>query len=139
MNTDRRLQVSLLLLRLGIFVVMFMWTIDKILRPDHMASVFERYYGLGGLGSTAAYIVGGAEMLLILAFVVGLWKRWTYGAVLLLHAVSTFATFGKYLAPFDAHNLLYFAAWPTLAACAALYLMRHADSLLAVQGRSPGG
>lgn len=138
MNADRRLQISLLMLRLGIFVVMFIWTIDKILRPDHMASVFERYYGLSELGSAAAYIVGGAEMLLILAFVVGLWKRWTYGAVLLLHAVSTFATFGKYLTPFEAHNLLYFAAWPTLAACAALYLLRDADSLLAVQSRSPG-
>lgn len=129
MTSDQRLKVSLFLLRLSVFVVMFIWTLDKLLRPDHMASVFERYYGIGGLGSTAAYIIGAAELLLILAFVAGLWKRWTYGAVLLFHAVSTLASFGKYLAPFEGSNLLFFAAWPMLAACIALYLLRDSDKL----------
>ncbi len=129
MTSDQRLRISLLLLRLSVFVVMFIWTLDKLLRPDHMASVFERYYGISGLGNTAAYAIGAAELLLILAFVAGLWKRWTYGAVLLLHAVSTLASFGKYLAPFDGSNLLFFAAWPMLAACAALYLLRDSDKL----------
>jgi putative oxidoreductase len=129
MNTEDRLQVSLLLLRVGVFIVMLVWTLDKLLRPEHMASVFERYYGIGGLGSAAAWAIGGAELLLILAFLGGMWKRWTYGAVLLLHAVSTVASFGKYLAPFDGSNLLFFAAWPMLAACCALYLLRDADTL----------
>ncbi len=129
MTSDQRLRISLLLLRLSVFVVMFIWTLDKLLRPDHMASVFERYYGISGLGNTAAYAIGAAELLLILAFVAGLWKRWTYGAVLLLHTVSTLASFGKYLAPFDGSNLLFFAAWPMLAACAALYLLRDSDKL----------
>ncbi|UCH49164.1 MAG: hypothetical protein JSU95_05080 [Betaproteobacteria bacterium] len=129
MTSDQRLKISLLLLRLSIFVVMFIWTLDKLLRPDHMASVFERFYGISGLGSTAAYVIGGAELLLILAFVAGLWKRWTYGAVLVLHGVSTLASFGRYLAPFEGHNLLFFAAWPMLAACIALYLLRDSDKL----------
>ncbi len=129
MTSDQRLQISLLVLRVSIFVVMFIWTLDKLLRPEHMASVFERYYGISDLGSNAAYVIGGAELLLIIAFLGGLWKRWTYGAVLLLHAVSTLASFGKYIAPFEAHNLLYFAAWPMLAACTALYLLRDADTL----------
>lgn len=129
MTSDRRLQVSLLALRLSIFLVMFIWTLDKLLRPEHMASVFDRYYGISGLGGNAAYVIGGAELLLIMAFLAGLWKRWTYGAVLLLHAVSTLASFGKYIAPFEAHNLLFFAAWPMLAACTALYLLRDDDTL----------
>jgi putative oxidoreductase len=129
LKADNRLQVALLLLRAGVFIVMLVWTLDKLLRPEHMASVFERYYGIGGLGSVAAWVIGGAELLLILAFLGGMWKRWTYGAVLLLHGVSTLASFGKYLAPFDASNLLFFAAWPMLAACTALYLLRDADTL----------
>jgi hypothetical protein len=132
MTTDQRLRISLLVLRLSVFLVMFIWTLDKLLRPEHMASVFERYYGISGLGSIAAYVIGGAELLLIIAFLAGLWKRWTYGAVLLLHAVSTFASFGKYVAPFEPHNLLFFAAWPMLAACIALYLLRDSDTLFAV-------
>ncbi len=38
-----------LLLRLSIFIVMFMWTFDKFVRPDHVASVFANYYSVGGL------------------------------------------------------------------------------------------
>ena len=136
MTFDQRLRISLLALRLSIFVVMFIWTLDKLLRPEHMASVFERYYGIGGLGDIAAYAIGSAELLLILAFLGGLWKRWTYGAVLLLHAVSTFAAFGKYIAPFEPHNLLFFAAWPMLAACLALYLLRDSDTLFSVSSRA---
>ena len=136
MTSDQRLPVSLLVLRLSVFLVMFIWTLDKLLRPEHMASVFERYYGISGLGSNAAYLIGGAELLLIMAFLSGLWKRWTYGAVLLLHALSTLASVGKYLAPFEAHNLLYFAAWPMLAACTALYLLRDSDTLFSASPRA---
>ncbi len=136
MTFDQRLRISLLVLRLSVFLVMFIWTLDKLLRPEHMASVFERYYGISGLGSIAAYVIGGAELLLIIAFLAGLWKRLTYGAVLLLHAVSTFASFGKYVAPFEPHNLVFFAAWPMLAACVALYLLRDSDTLFAVPLRT---
>jgi len=136
MTSDQRLRISLLVLRLSVFLVMFIWTLDKLLRPEHMASVFERYYGITGLGGTAAYVIGGAELLLIIAFLAGLWKRLTYGAVLLLHAVSTFASFGKYVAPFEPHNLLFFAAWPMLAACIALYLLRDSDKMFSVSPRT---
>ncbi len=129
MKTADRIPIALLALRLGVFAVFFVWTIDKLLRPEHAASVFERYYYLAGLGRPAAYLIGSVEMLLILAFVLGLAKRFTYGAVLILHAISTVAAMGKYLTPFEANNLLFFAAWPMLAACFALYVLRDADRL----------
>ena len=62
-----------------------------------------------------------------LLFVAGLLKTWTYGAILIFHGVSTLSAFAKYLQPFD--NLLFFAAWPMLAACAALFLLRDYDTL----------
>ncbi len=129
MKPEHRLPLALFFLRLGVFVVFFIWTIDKLLRPEHAASIFERYYFLSGLGREAAYLIGAVEMLVILGFVLGLAKRYTYGAVLVLHAISTLATFAKYVAPFEAHNLLYFAAWPMLAACFALYVLRDSDTL----------
>lgn len=89
--------------------------------------MFAGFYGLGNLGESAFYVIGAAQLILILLFVGGLLKTWTYGAVLVFHAVSTFSAFGKYLQPFD--NLLFFAAWPMLAACAALFLLRHYDTL----------
>ncbi|MDZ7670934.1 MAG: hypothetical protein U5Q16_16485 [Gammaproteobacteria bacterium] len=128
MSDENRLSASLLALRLGVFVVMFMWTLDKFVNPAHAAAIFENFYGLAGLGETILMVIAAAEMLLILAFVAGLYRRITYGAVLLLHGVSTLSSYAQYLAPWD--NLLFFAAWPMLAACFALYLLRDQDTML---------
>ena len=125
--TERdRLTTALLALRIGVFIVMFMWTLDKFVNSPHAAGVFANFYGLRGFGPGLMTAIGIAELVLILAFVAGFQKRVTYGGVLLLHAVSTFSSYRQYLAPFS--NLLFFAAWPMLAACFALYLLRDFDT-----------
>lgn len=75
------------------------------------------------------YVLGFLEMLLIFSFLMGIKKRFTYGTILLLHGVSTFSSFKQYLNPFEGANLLFFAAWPMLAACLFLYLMRDQDRI----------
>ncbi|MDN3453971.1 MULTISPECIES: hypothetical protein [unclassified Psychrobacter] len=131
----KHLPLSLLFLRLGVFIVFFFWTLDKFVNPEHAAGVFSKFYALENLGASIVYVVGGLQIVLILLFVAGLFKKWTYGIILLLHASSTFATFGLYLHPFD--NLLFFAAWPMLAACLALFLMRDYDTLTLGKNTSP--
>lgn len=128
MSDEKRLRASLLALRLGVFLVMLMWTLDKFVNPGHAGAIFENFYGLEGLGGTILMVIAAAEMLLILAFVAGLYKRVTYGAVFLLHGISTLSSYAQYFSPWD--NLLFFAAWPMLAACFALYLLRDQDTLL---------
>lgn len=122
-----RLSRSLLVLRWGVFVVMLMWTLDKFVNPVHTGKVFSAFYGIDWLSHNLSYVIGGLELLLILGFVTGVARRWTYGAVLLIHAVSTFSSYKQYMAPFD--NLLFFAAWPMLAACIALYWLREWDTM----------
>ena len=131
----KQLPLALLLLRLGVFTVFLFWTLDKLVNPEHSAKVFSAFYGMGGLGLDIFYVLGVAQLALILAFVAGVLKTWTYGAILVFHAVSTLATFAKYLQPFD--NLLFFAAWPMLAACAALFLLRDYDTLTLSRQPSP--
>ncbi len=130
MSTQARTATALLTLRLSVFLVMLMWALDKFINPGHAGGVFEHFYGIGGLGSGAFTVIGGAEVLLLVGFVAGYQKRFTYGAVLLLHAVSTLSSYKQYLAPFD--NLLFFAAWPMLAACFTLYYLRDMDTRLTV-------
>ncbi len=89
MAVANRIPCCLFVLRVGVFIVMFMWTLDKFVNPDHAAKVYAFFFAIGGLGATAFYVIGGLELLVILAFVAGLFKRFTYALVLLLHAGST--------------------------------------------------
>ena len=127
---EKKLQLSLLFLRVTVFLVMFMWTIDKFVNPGHAAKVYESFYYIAGLESVVMYAIGAAEMVLLLLFLAGYKKTLTYGAVLILHAVSTLSSFNQYLAPFEGPNLLFFAAWPMLAACLTLFLLRDHDRML---------
>lgn len=129
MNQANRLAASLLCLRLGVFLVMAVWTVDKFLRPEHAAGIFANFYGIDGLDASMTYVIGGLQALLLGFFVLGLARRWSYGLVLLIHGVSTFSSWKQYLAPFEGPNLLFFAAWPMLAACLALYLLRDSDTM----------
>lgn len=130
MNRESRLPAALLALRVSVFLVMLMWTLDKFVRPDHAAKVFSGFYLLPEWGKRAFQVVGVLELALLLGFLAGFRKRLTYGLVLALHGISTLSTFKQYLAPFEAGNLLFFAAWPMLAACWALYVLRDEGTLM---------
>ncbi|MFM2623422.1 hypothetical protein [Vibrio owensii] len=121
---QRQLGLGLLTLRLSIALVFIMWALDKVLVPEHAMKVFSGFYGLD-ISSGFSVALGIAQLVFIGIFVAGLWKNLTYLAILVLHAGSTFSSFAKYLDPFN--NLLFFAAWPMLAACFALYLLRDND------------
>jgi len=54
-NHQKRIAVALLVLRLTVFLVMLIWTIDKFVRPDHAASVYERFYALRGFSPTMMF------------------------------------------------------------------------------------
>lgn len=131
--SNSKLAFSLFLLRISTFLVLGMWTLDKFLNPQHGASIFERYYQIPGLSITTVYVIGTIQAVVILAFLVGFKKRLSYGLVLLMHAVSTVSAWNKYLDPWVVPNLLFFAAFPMLAAIAALYLLRDEDTYLTVR------
>jgi len=128
-----RVSLVLLLTRLSIFIAMMIWVIDKFVQPDHTAAVFQAFYGISGIGTTVAYALGIAQLAIMIAFVIGYQKKITYGLVLLMHTASTLVSVPKYLAPFESANILFYAAWPMLAACFALYYLRDLDTRGTVQ------
>ena len=131
MESEKRVALSLLLLRVGVFIVMFVWTLDKFVKPEHAAKVYGKFYLIGGMSSSMLAVIGAVELLVIIGFLIGFQKKWTYGAVLILHAVSTLASYPQYFSPFK--HLLFFAAWPMLAACFALFYLRDMDRMWVVQ------
>jgi hypothetical protein len=130
---QQRIANALLLLRLGVFIVMIMWTLDKFINPQHSSAVFDNFYGLSGLSDATFMIIGFLQLLVVLAFVAGFMKRYSYGIILALHSISTLSSWQQYLDGFN--NLLFFAAWPMLAACIALYMLRDLDTRWTVDDR----
>lgn len=134
-----KLRVSLLLLRIGVAAVMLPWAIDKMINPDHTASVFSRFYMVSDLSVSVSFLIGAVQLLIVLAFLAGIARTWTYGAVLVMHTVSTLSSYSQYLHPFQGGNLLFFAAWPMLAACVVLFLFRDEDRMLTISARGNSG
>ena len=131
--TTNSLKISLLLLRVSVFLVFFMWTINKFINPEHAAAVFSRFYFYDGLSAGLAYGIGAIQLVIIVFFLLGIKKQLSYGAVFLMHLISTLSSYERYFDPWTSPNLLFFAAWPMLAAIAALYLLREEDTLLTIK------
>jgi len=129
LNIQQRLPLALLFLRLSVFIVMLMWTLAKFIKPEQIAGVFKKFYFFSDISQPALFAIGVLQLLVVLAFVAGFKKRWSYGIVLVLHGISTLASFDRYL---GFSSLLFFAAWPMLAACFALFYLRDADTLFVV-------
>ena len=134
-DDSNRIGVALLILRVTVFLVMLVWTIDKFVEPQHASKIMEHFYFIKGVSNSMIYIIGLIELGGLSAFIVGFAKRWSYGLVLLFHAVSTLSSYKQYLHPLVAPNILFFAAWPMLGACFALYYLRDLDTLWIVHGR----
>ena len=132
MNRQSALPLSLLLMRISIFTVMLMWTLDKFINPGHSSKVFEKFYLIAGLESSVMALLGFMELVFLTGFVLGFYKRFCYGAVLIFHAVSTLSAYQQYLTPFEGPHLLFFAAWPMLTGCLMLYLLRDDDVIWAL-------
>ena len=136
MDDKERIGLSLFTLRLGVFLVMAVWTADKFLNPGHAAAVYEHFYFISkGFAESSMIFIAVVESLILLAFIAGIQKRITYGLVFLLHAVSTLSSWKMYLDPFTIPNILFWAAWPMLAACFTLYLLRDMDTQFTLQSK----
>lgn len=125
---NSKLTNCLFYLRISVALVLIMWTIDKLVNPAHGAAVYEKFYFIPGMGGLPIMIIAIAELILIALFLIGRFKNITYLIVLIIHAVSTITPFMIYLDPFKSPNLLFFAAWPMLAACWMLYVFRDEDT-----------
>ena len=132
MNQPNRIPLVLFLLRVTVFLVMLMWTLDKFVRPQHFTAIFQGFYFVKGVGPSIIYALAIAELLLLGAFVLGVARRITYGLVLFLHGLTTVVSYSQYLHPFEKGNILFFAAWPMLAACFALYYLRDLDTFCSI-------
>jgi len=125
---DRDLECSLALIRVAIAGFLMVWVCDKLFNADGAVKTFSKYY-FGLSGDSVMLGIGLLQLVLVLAFAAGLFKTITYGAVTLMHAVSTFASYERYMDPLARPNILFWAAVPVLAAMIALFVLRNRDRM----------
>ena len=124
-----RTAIALLIMRLSVFLVMLIWTMYRFVRLEHATSLSEYFYSYTGATAGLAYMLAIAEFVLLTAFMLGMAPRITYGIVFLIQAISTFSFHAQYPRLCEPANIQFFAAWPMLAACFALYYLRDLDTL----------
>ena len=70
-HDSNRVGVALLVLRITVFLVILIWTIDKFVEPHHASKIMEHFYFIKGVGSSMIYVIGAIELGVLGAFVVG--------------------------------------------------------------------
>jgi putative oxidoreductase len=126
---DKQLGLALFLLRLSVAIALGMWCAGKFINPTQTTRILSGFYSIRGVSFLSAYGIGILQAILILAFLLGIAKRISYGLVLLSHIPAVLAPWAQYLHPYRGHVLLFLGAFPMLSACFAVYYLREYDVL----------
>lgn len=128
-----KLQTGLLILRITTGLFFLLWALDKIVAPDHTLRVFEKFY-FASISHEIALGLGIVQTLIVLAFMAGLWKKWTTLALLAMHTVSVGSTWKHLISPYaDGPGLVFWAAVPVWAGLLLLWLVRDEDRLFSIE------
>jgi len=131
---DLPLTASLALMRLATGAFLLVWSVEKIVAPDVARRVFAGFYSTEPSDALLA-VVGLAQTALVVAFMLGLLRFWTYGLVTLMHGVSVAVTLPQLVTPFTFPHHIFWAGVPVLALMIALFALRERDELLTVPRR----
>ena len=131
MTDEDKLLISLAIIRITIGIFFLVWSIEKIIAPELAQRVFKNFY-LVEISPAVSVMIGMIQTIIVLAFILGLFKTFSYGALLGMHAVSVFSTYQQLLNPYQPPNHLFWAAVPVLGALIALFLLRKSDRLLTI-------
>ncbi|MGH8495862.1 MAG: DoxX family protein [Gammaproteobacteria bacterium] len=128
---------ALLVLRFSLGLFLLQWGIEKFVVPANTPAIWGFFYGFS-IPQVMAYVFGVVEISIALCLFLGLFRTVTYGAAVLLHAVSVVVSWRQLIDPWgDPANHLFIAAIPVLGGFIALFLLRHWDrALIPLDGRS---
>ena len=122
---------ALPILRIGMFLFMMVWAVEKLVRPEAYQAIFGAFYGQQNVGIAIIYLIGAVQIAILVAFVLGKFKTVTYGFVLGMNLVTTLVSYKQILAPYEGKtNHLFAASIVVLAASVYLFLVRNQDTAI---------
>ncbi|MFP3942897.1 MAG: MauE/DoxX family redox-associated membrane protein [Alphaproteobacteria bacterium] len=129
MSSQGKLKLSLAILRYTVAAFFAVWVIEKFVKPESTQGIWKAFYFVPDLPLEASYAIGVVQAVILICFVLGILKFWSYGLLLVMHALSTASTFGQLITPYTGNNHLFWAAVPALGALIALFILREEDTL----------
>lgn len=125
-------KITLLSLRISLGWLLVIWGADKVFNVEHGLAVANKFY-FGFLAAESALQIAGVLQILIgLAVVAGLARRWAYPVQLLLNSASLLAVFKSVLDPwgwfFTGSNALFYPSLIIFAASLLLIAFREDDT-----------
>lgn len=127
MTLETKLSTALLTMRLTIGAFFGIWASLKFYRPEWFENVFKNFYGLDFITSDMSAYVGSLQLLIALVFIVGLWRTYSYGALVLMQAAGVLGSVPNLMEWTKYPNNLMWAAVPALGAAIALFVLRSED------------
>ncbi len=131
---------TLLFLRISLGWLLVIWGADKIFNAEHGVAVANKFY-FGFLASERLLPIAGIlQILLGLAVVAGLFRRWVYPVQILFNAASLLAVFASVIDPWgwfiEGTNALFYPSLIIFAGSLLLIAYRDEDKL-ALDNRKP--
>lgn len=127
-------RTTLLLLRVGLFLFMMIWAVEKFVRPEAFQNIFGSFYGFDA-GNAVIYAFGAVQVVILLLFVAGACKTISYALVMAMNLITLLVSYRQLLAPFEGGNHLFAASIVVAAASVGLFLARQEDTLLVIDSK----
>ena len=144
LSLTRKLNIALLIIRVSAASFLGVWASLKFYHPEWMGNVFRNTYGMTWLKKDVgisflgmdfgfldiAYMVGSLQLLVVLLFVLGIYRTPIYAMVTIIHATGVIgvALRGALWNWTKFPNNLLWTSVVTLGALIALFILRHHDS-----------
>ncbi|MEL6460431.1 MAG: ATP-binding protein [Cyanobacteria bacterium J06621_15] len=134
MTNEKRLEIGLFVMRLSLGIFFLALIIQKFLAYRPTTADFARFYSIET--SIFFYPVLFTATALIIVFMSGLCKTFSYGVFLGLQFVFVGSIYNEMFQPQQSNYVLFWASIPVTGALMALFLLRNKDIFLSFSNRS---
>ena len=96
---DRLDGMALLVLRLGLAWFMFLWAAHKVITPKQYQNLARHFDGVD-VSLAQVYALGGVQIALCVLVVIGVFRYFSYGSLLVMHFFTVTRRWEGFLDPF---------------------------------------
>jgi uncharacterized membrane protein YphA (DoxX/SURF4 family) len=96
---QRRLAQALAAMRITTGFFFLLWAVEKFVRPEVNARIWDYFYRIS-IPVDFSYVLGAVNVVMALALILGLKRRFTYAYWTLFHTLSVLASYRQLFRPY---------------------------------------